>query len=58
VPWLRQWYDDPNPDPALDRPGSQIAALLDAELRALQLTAGDLDGWRPSRTTRKGRVRR
>jgi len=57
VPWLKQWYDDPNPDPALDRPGSQIAALLDAELRALQLTADDLAGWRPV-PTRRGRVRR
>ena len=58
VPWLKQWYDDPNSDPALDRPGSQIAALLDAELRALHLTADDLGGWRPERTTRRRRVRR
>lgn len=42
VPWLKQWYDDPSPDPALDRPGSQIAALVDAELRALHLTPDDL----------------
>jgi hypothetical protein len=57
VPWLRQWYDEPNPDPALDRPGSQIAALVDAELRALHLTADDLAGWRPA-TTRRVRARR
>jgi len=57
VPWLRQWYDDPDPDPALDRPGSQIAALVDAELRALHLTADDLAGWRPA-PTRRGRTRR
>jgi hypothetical protein len=57
VPWLKQWYDDPNPNPALDRPGSQIAALTDAELRALQLTADDLAGWRPA-ATRRGRARR
>jgi hypothetical protein len=57
VPWLRQWYDDPDPDPALDRPGSQIAALVDAELRALHLTADDLAGWRPA-PTRRGRARR
>ena len=31
VPWLRQWYDEPNPDPALDHPGTQIAALVDTE---------------------------
>jgi len=57
VPWLKQWYDDPNPDPALDRAGSQIAALVDAELRALQLTVDDLAGWQPV-PTRRGRVRR
>jgi hypothetical protein len=57
VPWLRQWYDDPNPDPALDRPGSQIAALVDAEMRALHLTADDL-ARRPPAPTRRGRARR
>jgi hypothetical protein len=57
VPWLRQWYDDPDPDPALDRPGSQIAALVNAEMRALHLTADDLAGWRPA-PTRRGRTRR
>lgn len=56
VPWLRQWYDDPNPDPALDRPGTQIAALVDAELRALRLTADDLAAWRPE-PARRGRRR-
>src|SRR6266545_165797 len=53
VPWLRQWYDDPDPDPALDRPGSQIAALLDAELRALHLLADDT-ARRPHRDSRAG----
>ena len=57
VPWLKQWYDDSNPDPALDRPGSQIAALVDAEMRVLHLTADDLAGWRPA-PTRRGRARR
>jgi hypothetical protein len=57
VPWLRQWYDDPNPDPALDRPGTQIAALVDSELRALHLTPDDLAVWRPAPTGR-GRPRR
>jgi hypothetical protein len=57
VPWLKQWYDDPSPDPALDRPGSQIAALVDAELRALHLTADDLAGWKPE-PTRRGRAQR
>ena len=55
VPWLKQWYDEPNPDPALDRPGTQIAALLDTEMRSFRadrsgphrLAAGD-EAIRPS----------
>jgi hypothetical protein len=54
VPWLLQWYDDANPDPALDRPGSQVAALVDAELRAWRLTAEDLSRWEPP-SVRRGR---
>jgi hypothetical protein len=57
VPWLRQWHDHPDPDPALDRPGSQIAALVDAEMRALHLTADDL-AEPPPAPTRRGRARR
>ena len=57
VPWLKQWYDDPDPDPALDRPGLQIAALVDAELRALHLTADDL-AEPPPAPARRGRTRR
>ena len=57
VPWLLQWYDKPNADPSLDRPGSQIAALVDAELRSLHLVPDDLTSWRPARA-RRGRSRR
>ncbi|MFV0309061.1 MAG: BREX-2 system adenine-specific DNA-methyltransferase PglX [Desertimonas sp.] len=57
VPWLLHWYDQPNPDPALDRPGSQIRALLDSELRSLHLTADDLAAWRPPAPTR-GRTKK
>jgi hypothetical protein len=53
VPWLLQWYDDPNPDPALDRPGSQIRALVDSELRSLHLTPDDFTAWRPPATTKR-----
>lgn len=56
APWLRQWHDEPNPDPSLDRPGTQIAALVDTELRSLSLTADDLSAWRPvagARTRRR-----
>ncbi|MGA2528897.1 MAG: BREX-2 system adenine-specific DNA-methyltransferase PglX [Acidimicrobiales bacterium] len=56
VPWLLQWHDDPNLDPALDRPGAQIAALVDAELRALHLVPDDLTSWRPA-PERRGRSR-
>jgi hypothetical protein len=57
VPWLKQWYDEPDPGPALDRRGSQVASLVDAELRALHLTADDLAKWRPE-PARRGRRRR
>jgi hypothetical protein len=57
VPWLLQWYDESNTDPSLDRPGSQIAALIDAELRALHLVPDDLTSWRPA-LARRGRARR
>jgi hypothetical protein len=56
-PWLKQWHDEPNPDPALDRPGTQIAALVDAELRVLQLTPDALSAWGPQ-PARRGRRRR
>jgi uncharacterized protein DUF7008/Eco57I restriction-modification methylase len=54
LPWLLQWHDDPDPDPALDRPGSQVAALVAAELRAHHLTEGQLAAWRPP-PARRGR---
>jgi hypothetical protein len=57
VPWLKQWHDEPNPDPALDRPGTQIAALLDTEMRSLGLTAQDLTAWRRE-TKRSGRTKK
>jgi hypothetical protein len=57
VPWLKQWFDEPNADPALDRPGSQIAALVDAEVRALQLTVDDLTSWRPA-PVKRGRAKK
>ena len=47
VPWLQQWYDEADPDPALDRPGTQIAALVEAELRSLGPTPAGLPAWCP-----------
>jgi hypothetical protein len=52
VPWLLQWFDEANPDPALNRPGTQIRALLDNELRALHLTPDDLTAWEPPASNR------
>lgn len=57
VPWLKQWYDEPNSDPALHRPGTQIAALVETELRSLSLTHEKLTGWQPERS-RAGRRRK
>ena len=57
VPWLKQWYDEPNSDPALDRPGTQIAALVDTETRSLGLTPEALTEWRPEKK-RGGRRRK
>jgi len=58
VPWLKQWYDEPNADPSLDRPGSQVGALVDTELRSLGLTHDDLAAWRPPATAKRGRPRK
>jgi hypothetical protein len=58
VPWLKQWFDDPNADASLDRPGSQVAALVETELRSLGLTLDDLMAWRPPAMVRRGQPRR
>ncbi len=58
VPWLKQWYDEPNSDPSRDRPGSQVAALVDTELRSLGLTHDDLAAWRPPAPAKRGRPRK
>jgi hypothetical protein len=59
VPWLKQWFDEPNADQALNRPGTQIEALLETELRSLGLTRVDLGAWRPPSNWRgrRGRAR-
>ena len=53
----KQWYDEPNSDPALDRPGTQIAAWVDTETRSLGLTPEALTEWRPEKK-RGGRRRK
>jgi len=58
VPWLKQWHDEPNADPSLDRPGSQVGALVDTELRSLGLTHDDLAAWRPPAVAKRGRPRK
>jgi hypothetical protein len=57
VPWVLQWHNEPNPDPALDRPGNQIKSLVEAEMRQLGLTADDLEHWRPTAPTRGRRTK-
>lgn len=57
-PWLKQWYDDPSPEPSMDRPGSQVSALVDTELRSLGLTLQDLSTWRPPAKAGRGRPRK
>ena len=59
VPWLRQWHNDPSPDPMLDRIGDQIDGLVRAEAQGLGLTVTDLVAWRPPATANKrGRPRK
>jgi len=55
VPWLKRWYDQPSADPARDRPGTQIEALLRAELQALHLSADDLASAVPVQTRKPRR---
>lgn len=57
VPWLLQWHDDPDPDPGLDRAGTQVATLVDAECRALGLARDQLGAWRPAPAQRGRRPR-
>jgi len=57
VPWLLQWHDDPDSDPALDRAGTQVATLVDAECRALGLARDQLAAWRPAPSQRGRRPR-
>ena len=55
VPWLKQWHNDPSPDHTVDRAGDRIAGLVDAEARALVLTADDLAAWRPPNKAKRTR---
>jgi hypothetical protein len=52
LPWVLQWHNEPNPDPALSYPGNQLKALLEAEMRQFGLTMEDLERWRPAAPTR------
>lgn len=52
LPWVLQWHNEVNADPALNKPGDQIKGLLDIEMRELGVTMEDLESWRPAASTR------
>jgi hypothetical protein len=53
VPWLKQWHNAPDEDPAKDRAGDAYASFVEAEAMALGYTLDDLKSWRPEE--RRGR---
>jgi hypothetical protein len=53
VPWLKQWHNALDDDPAKDRAGDAYATFVDTEARALGFTLDDLRAWRPEE--KKGR---
>jgi hypothetical protein len=58
APWVRQWHNDDNDDPALNRAGDAVANALAQFLRDHDLTADDLAAWRPAKsaTARRNRT--
>lgn len=52
LPWVLQWHNEANTDPALNKPGDQIKGLLESEMRELGATMEDLERWRPTAPTR------
>jgi len=58
VPWVLQWFNEPNPDQSLDRPGSQIDAMVTALMNKYHLNPDDLTGWRPEPTGRGRRTKK
>ncbi len=58
VPWLRQWHNGQDDDPAKDRAGDAYATFVETEARALGFTLDDLRAWRPEERKGKGRAAR
>lgn len=55
VPWLKQWHNTSDEDPAKDHAGDAYATFVEAEARSLGFTLDDLRAWRPPERTAKGR---
>jgi hypothetical protein len=47
VPWLKQWHNAPDEDPAKDRAGDAYATFVETEAIGLGYTLEDLKSWRP-----------
>lgn len=51
LPWVQQWYNEPDPAHGGLRLGDFFAGFLDEEARALGLTRDELASWRPAAKT-------
>ncbi len=58
LPWIRQWYNDPDPTHGGLRLGDFFSGFLDEEARASGLTREDLVHWRPAVKAPRGRKAR
>jgi hypothetical protein len=45
VPWLKQWYNDPDPNFGNMRMGDYFDGFVEQEARALGLTVADVRAW-------------
>jgi hypothetical protein len=58
LPWVQQWYNEPDPAHGGLRLGDFFAGFLDEEARALGLTRDELASWRPAAKTGRGRKKK
>jgi hypothetical protein len=49
APWVRQWHNDDNDDPALNRAGDAVTTALAQFLRDHGLTVDELAAWHPTK---------
>jgi len=55
LPWLKQWYNEPDTAHSGLRLGDYFEGFLDEEARTLDLTRDDLAAWQPQAAARRGR---